>query len=239
MTGLGERGAIGFVVAMPVEAKPLVKALSLRGAGANRWEGALDGRPIVAVVTGMGTELAMAGTQRLLDGDTSIERVVVVGITGAIDDTTAIGTVVRPAAVVNSHTGAEFRPSPLGGGAPCGIMWTTDVLLSGADTYDDLRARGVVCLDMETAAIAEACEAHGVPWSVFRAISDGPADEVDEEVFKLSNQDGTPNLGNVARYVLKHPGRIPGMARMGRNLKIATDAATAAALAACRAPTET
>ena len=109
-----------------------------------------------------------------------------------------------------------------------------------ADVLAGLRADGVISLDMETAAIAEVCVRQGIPWSVFRAISDRATDgSVDEELFRLSNQDGTTNGKAVAAYVMKHPGRIPSMARMGKEVKLATeraaDAAVHAVLASFRA----
>jgi nucleoside phosphorylase len=113
-------------------------------------------------------------------------------------------------------------------------MWTTDELITDADLIAGLRARGVVSLDMETAAIAEECEGRGIPWSVFRVISDRATDgSIDEEVFHLSNQDGTPNGQAVARYFVRHPGRIPRMVRLARGAKLATHAAAEAALRAC------
>ena len=113
-------------------------------------------------------------------------------------------------------------------------MWTTDVLLTDAEHIAGLRAQGVVSLDMETAAIAELCETRGIPWSVFRVISDRATDgSIDEEVFHLSNQDGTPNARAVARYFAKHPGRIPRMARLAKGAKLATETAADAAIRAC------
>ena len=53
----------------------------------------------MAIVTGMGTELATTGTTGLLDA-VQVERVVVVGITGAVDDETPIGTLILPELVV-------------------------------------------------------------------------------------------------------------------------------------------
>nr|MBA3907877.1 hypothetical protein [Pseudonocardiales bacterium] len=170
---------------------------------------------------------------RLLDS-ISVERLIVVGITGAVDGITPLGTLVVPEVVVNSATGTEYRPAPLGDPEPHGTMWTTDVLLTAADELAELRDRGVVSLDMETAAVAEVCEAHGTPWSVFRAISDRATDgSVDEEVFGLSHQDGTPNGSAIVRFFIKHPGRIPGMVRMGRAAKLATETAADAAISAC------
>jgi uridine phosphorylase len=113
-------------------------------------------------------------------------------------------------------------------------MWTSAELITDQDRIAGLRAKGVVSLDMETAAIAEVCERRGIPWSVFRVISDRATDgSIDEDVFHLSNQDGTTNPGAVARYFLSHPGRIPQMAKLARGAKLATETAADAAIRAC------
>jgi adenosylhomocysteine nucleosidase len=226
-------GRVAFVCAMPMELTPLRKKLALvktRVGSLDVHTGSLAGRPIVAVVTGMGTELATVGLERLLEA-MEVERVVVVGITGAVDDQTAIGTLILPEVVVHSGTGAEYRPDRIGPGVPEGRMWTTDQLIVDLDDIARLRSGGVVALDMETAALAAVCERRDIPWSVFRAISDRATDgSVDEEVFRLSNQDGTPNAKAVAAYVLRHPGRLPGMARMAKHAKLATEQAADAAI---------
>ena len=235
-----QSGPIAFICAMPMELSPLVKKLSLSKDQVNGMtvhRGTLHGREVVAIVTGMGTKLAAEATERLLDS-TPVDLVVVVGITGAVENETPIGTLILPEVVVNSETGAEYRPEPLAEGTPHGKMWTGDVLLTDPDVIADLRAKGVVSLDMETAAIAESCERRGIPWSVFRVISDRATDgSIDEEVFRLSNQDGSPNGRAVAAYFAKHPGRIPKMAKLAKGAKLATrTAADAAIRAAERTP---
>jgi len=236
MVPLEKSGPIAFICAMPMELSPLVKKLSLHKTeinGVPLHRGTLDGCDVVAIVTGMGTKLATEGTERLLEA-TPVDRVVVVGITGAVENETPIGTLILPEVVVNSETGTEYRPEQLGAGTPHGKMWTGDVLLTDPDVLADLRAKGVVSLDMETAAIAECCERRGIPWSVFRVISDRATDDsIDEEVFRLSNQDGTPNGRAAAAYFAKHPGRIPKMARLARGAKLATRTAADAAINAC------
>jgi nucleoside phosphorylase len=227
---------VAFVCAMPMELKPLVRKLSLRRTelgGATLHRGSAHGRDVVAIVTGMGTKLATEGMERLLDA-VDVERVVVVGITGAVENVTPIGTLVLPEVVVNSATGSEHRPHPLGTGTPSGKMWTTDELTTDLDAVAALRAQGVVSLDMETAAIAAVCERRGIPWSVFRVISDRASDgSVDDEIFKMSNQDGTPNPRAVARYFLRHPHHIPRLARLAKGARRATDTAADAAIRAC------
>ena len=162
-------GAIAFVCAMPMELAPLMHMLSLTERevnGAKVHSGTLDGRDVVAIVTGMGTQFATDGTTRLLDA-VAVRWVLVVGITGALESETPIGTLVWPEIVRNSETGADYRPTPLGDRAPHGTMWTTNGLTTNLDDLARLRAEGVVSLDMETAAIAEVCGARdpvvGVP----------------------------------------------------------------------------
>lgn len=227
---------IAFVCAMPMEVRPLIKRLNLRKhdiAGLPARVGSLDGHDVVAIVTGMGTDLATRGTERLLEL-TKPQRVVVVGITGAVENETPIGTVVLPEVVVNSETGSEHRPSQIGAGEHSGTMWTTNVI-TPAHELPALRQRGVVALDMETAAIAACCEPRGIPWSVFRAISDRASDgSVVDEVFAMSNQDGTPNPRAVLRYVVRHPHHVPRLAALAKGAKLATERAAEAAIAAVR-----
>ncbi len=86
---------------------------------------------------------------------------------------------------------------------------------------------------METAAIAELCEARNIPWSVFRVISDRASDgTVTEEVFKLSNQDGTPNEDAIKRFIAEHPERLPQLAKMAEDATLATHTAVEAAISA-------
>jgi adenosylhomocysteine nucleosidase len=229
-------GPIAFVFAMPIERAPLVAKHSLAETEVNgvpMHTGSIGGREVVAIVTGMGTELATAGARRLLDA-VGVRWVLVVGITGALESATPIGTLVNPELVVNSETGKQFRPAALVEGTPAGKMWTTNGLTTQARDLDALRAQGVISLDMETAAIAELCEARDIPWSVFRVISDRANDgTVDEEVFHLSNQDGTPNPAAIERYIAEHPERVPLLAKMADDAKLATNTAVDAAVDAC------
>ena len=92
---------------------------------------------------------------------------------------------------------------------------------------------GVVAVDMETVAVAAACEARGVPWSAIRAVSDRADDDtVDTATLTMVNPDGSPKVGAALRHVLRHPGKVPGLARLARD---ATAAATTAARTAAKA----
>jgi adenosylhomocysteine nucleosidase len=233
---MSDTGSLAFICAMPMELRPLAKKLGLRkneiGGFAVRT-GQIGNRDVVAIVTGMGTQLAREGTERLLDS-VDVNEVVVVGITGAVDPETPIGTLVLPEVVVNGATGDEYRPAPRAQGTPKGKMWTTDGLTTDPADIIALRAQGVVSLDMETAAIAERCEARGVPWSVFRVISDRATDgSINEEVFHLSDQDGTPNKAAVVHYFLRHPTHVVRMADLAKGARLASETAADAAISSC------
>jgi adenosylhomocysteine nucleosidase len=229
-------GTTAFVCAMPMEMRPLAKRLDLENGevgGLKVRTGTLDGEPVVGYVTGMGPDLATRGIDKLLAA-VRPERVVVFGITGAVENVTPIGTVMMPALVIDHATGRTHEHHPPGGEATKGALWTTSIMTPPSD-LPGLIEQGVIALDMETAAYAMGCERDGVPWSVHRTISDHPKDEIDEELFGLMNLDATPNWGNIARYVVKHPLRLAGMFTLAKNGKLATENAADAAIAAARA----
>lgn len=228
-------GSIAFVCAMPMELEPLTRDLGLEESevgGQAVHRGTLGDRTVVAIVTGMGTALASAAVERLLDAF-EVDHLFVVGIAGAGTLDTPIGTLVMPAVVVHGPSGREHEPTRLGDHEHAGHLWTNDEFVNELDELSQLAARGVVALDMETAAIAHVCEAHGVPWSVFRAISDRSRDGlVDDEVAALSNLDNTPNLEAIAAYFEKHPEAAERLAQMSADSVLAAETAAAAAIAA-------
>jgi adenosylhomocysteine nucleosidase len=223
---LDGRVVIAFVCAMPRELRPLRRRLRLSKSGAG-YVGRIGERPVIAVVTGVGTARAHAATARLLDG-ADVEWVIVVGIAGSLDDTAAIGTVVLPAVVVDGANASEHRPTPLRIGTARGALWTADELIVEPAVQADLRSRGVVALDMETAAVAKVCEERDVAWSVVRAISDRAS--VDAEIVGLTRPDGTVNPAAVARFLVRHPGALPRLIRLGRDATLATRTAADAAI---------
>jgi adenosylhomocysteine nucleosidase len=229
-------GPIAFVCAMPMELTPLVERLGLEQTEIDGFavhRGTLGDRDVVAIVTGMGTKYATEGIEQLLDR-VDVGHVVVVGITGGVENVTPIGTLVLPEVVVNGEAGTEHRPHRLGDGAHQGTMWTSDALHTGVEGHAELRERHtVVALDMETGATAAVCEARGVPWSVFRVISDRPDSNIDQELFRMSNLDGTPNHEAIEQYFAEHPERVEELAKLAEGSTLAAKVAAEAAIRAC------
>jgi adenosylhomocysteine nucleosidase len=228
--------SIAFACAMPMELEPLIRELGLVETevdGRTVQVGRLGDRDVVGIVTGMGTRLAAEGIEHLLDAF-EVVHLFVVGIAGAGMGDAPIGALVMPEVVIHGPSGRQHQPTRLGDHEHGGHMWTSDELIDDLDELAAMhRDRGVVALDMETAAIAHVCETRGVPWSVFRAISDRSTDGlVDAEVFQLSNLDNTPNHEAIAAYFEKHPEAVEKLQKMAADSTLAAETAAAAAIAA-------
>ena len=224
---------IAILAPMPSEMAPLVRVLSLERSGdgvAVEYSGRTGGAEIVAARTGIGTKGAAEATERIL-GTGSVDHLLVVGIAGGVPPGTKVGDLVVPELVVNGATGSEHRPSPLGDIAPRGTLSTSDEFLVDEARLAEMADRGVVAVDMETAAIGAVCEAQDCAWSVFRGISD-MAGETDDEVINLAHPDGSPNLPAAARYLLRRPWKLPGLTRLARDATAAAKSAAEAAAAA-------
>jgi len=238
MSDVNPSRRVAILAPMHPELAPLVRPLSLRrpsaGAGGLR-RGALGATEVVAAVTGIGPRAAHAAAARLLEA-VACDRVVVVGVAGGIGPSLAVGDLVVPERVLDLATGSELSPTPLGPRPPRGTLATSDRLLEDPREAARLAARGVVAVDMETAAIGAVCDARRCPWSVFRAISDRADDgSTDRAILELAGADGAPDLGAVARLLWAQPRRLPQLLRLARGLRAATRAAAAAALAALAA----
>jgi len=228
---------VALLAPMPSELRPLVRMLSLRRStvdGMAVREGTLGAARVVATRTGMGTERARRVTEQVVE-TLAPRHVVVVGVAGGVGEGLAVGDVVVPEEVVDHATAMVFRAHPLGNMELRGRIFTTDDLL--VDPSERARALppDVDALDMETSAVADVCQQHGVPWTAVRSLSDHvDGDLVDDAVFGLAHPDGSPNVAAIGRYVATRPWKIPRLARLGRDLRTATHAAAREAVGACR-----
>jgi adenosylhomocysteine nucleosidase len=220
---------------MRSELRPLVRLLSLKqsrsGDRSHLW-GMLGRAEIVATTTGIGTRAATQAAEKIL-GSTPLHHLVVVGIAGGIGPSVDIGDLVVPELVIDLATGAEYRPSVMGDTEARGTLATSNAVLSDPAEAARLERQGVIAVDMETAAIAAICESRACSWSVFRAISDCVGDGlIDPSMLGLTGADGEPNLPALLRFMLTHPKHVPNLVRLGRGLRLATNAAASGAVSA-------
>jgi adenosylhomocysteine nucleosidase len=226
---------VGLIAPMPSELRPLVKALSMkrvRDDDPTMYVGIAGPKELVATTSGMGTKLAAEAADRLLDL-LPFDHVMIVGIAGGMGES-KVGDVIAPEVVVDDESGAEFRPAYLDPSTvPRGKLITHDDFDMSEEKTAQLIRDGFLAVDMETAAIAGVCERRNTPWSAVRVISDlvgvTPGDVID-----LAHADGSPNIGAGLRYLVRHPARVPGLVKLGRESMAAANSAAATAARALR-----
>jgi nucleoside phosphorylase len=220
---------------MAMELKPIVKMLSARPSnvgGIKIFSGQHGGFEVVVSQIGVGPSVAATSTERLLD-QLEVDHVVVSGIAGGIHSDSTIGAVIVPEVIVDVSSGREFRPSPLGGTAMRGRVGTVDEIIVDPIRVAGLVDQGLVAVEMESAGVGLICEQRGVPWSVVRVISDRPDDGyTDDAVLGILRPDGSTDPWAALRLIVTKPGRIPGLARLGRDSSAAANKAARATLAA-------
>jgi adenosylhomocysteine nucleosidase len=229
---------IGLLAPMKVELKPLVKRLSLTSSdvgGRTAWTGAVDGKDVVATLAGVGMTPATAATEYLIDRFNP-SLVVLSGIAGGIDAGLSVGDLVVPEVVIDYATGTEYRSTAVvGSTATAGRLITTDGLIDQPLLLEENK-KGVIAVDMETAAMAAVCERRGVPWVAFRGISDLTHEGlVNDDTMTLVNTDGSADMVGALKLVARQPSVIPKLIKLGKDTTLATNVAAKGAIAACRA----
>jgi adenosylhomocysteine nucleosidase len=204
----------------PTSADPV---FSHAGTAGSWWVGSL--------VTGMGPALAREATTKALSAG-AIDHVMVVGIAGGLDPGLPVGSLFVPSRVQLYPDGPEYATHPLPSRQAGGGLMTTDGLFEDEDVWRPILQRGFGAVDMEAAGVAEVCEATGVPWSVYRGISDRPDEHiVDQALFGLSKPDGSADPVALAKYLARDPRRAKALAHLNRCMQLAAKLAADAALA--------
>jgi hypothetical protein len=219
---------------MPLELHAIVTAFGLAATGEEKgapWTGRVGNSDVTAIHIGMGPSLTREAIGRVLDetapGHRPVDNVMIAGICGGLDPEVPVGTLINPELLVLQTTGASYRHRPPGDVPAAGKLITTEGVSLDLELTGQFFADGFVAVDMESAAVAEVCEARGCPWSVYRCISDRPFDGLlDERLVALSNPDGSGNRAELEKLLAEDP-------TLGARLEqLSQDSANGARLAA-------
>jgi nucleoside phosphorylase len=217
---------------MKPELKAIVKAMRLdptSGDPVFSHAGTVGDWSVVTLVTGMGPALAREATKRAL-GTGPTDHVMVIGIAGGLSPDLPVGALQVPSRVGLYPDGPEYNTHPLPGRAASGALMTTDGLFDDDTVWRPILERGFGAVDMEAAGVAEVCEDAGVPWSVYRGISDRPDEHiVDQAVFGLSKPDGSADPVALAKYLARDPRRAKALAHLNSCMQAAAKLAAEAA----------
>jgi adenosylhomocysteine nucleosidase len=210
----------------------------LEMAGLKGFRGRLGEVEVTALATGIGIERARQAARRAFEKIPEAKLAISTGVAGALSEGLAAGDlIVADRLMLNAadrgdsaaHTinvdGRELERVQESLRA-AGVRFSTGAILTSARALataaDKRRAKaatGAIAVDMESAAIADEARIRGVPFACVRAI----LDTADEDVIgaELANEDGSVAPLRAAGFLIRNPGAILKLSRLGRNLGIA------------------
>jgi adenosylhomocysteine nucleosidase len=177
---------------------------------------------VLVLVTGVGFDCAKSAIDWLL-AETSPRLVVAAGLAGALDPELKQGEIVVATEVVEADD-QQWRtalPAELGE-ETCGRVVTSRTLVASRNDKQRLhQSTHAIAVDMESAAIAEACQVAHVQCAIVRVISDVADQPISEHLARLL-VGGRVSPFRVFAATITKPSLVPQFWRLGRETKIAS-----------------
>ena len=188
---------IAVVCAVPAERRALAE---------------LAGPEVAIHVSGIGA--AAAGRTGAEVTARPLRALVSAGFCGALSPELRVGDLVAPDEVRDQATGERFAPDPEMLAAAPGARGTLVSAVRLARTPADRARLEGVAVDMESAALARASRAAGVPFLALRAVTDETRHRL-PDFDRLMDAAGRLTPGAGLLYFLRHPREVPALVRLG------------------------
>lgn len=210
--------SIGFIVALPAEARTLVR----RRVG---FDGLLElpGGPRLTV-SGAGPSHARIAASRLLEQN--VDALVSWGCAAALSPSLKAGDLVLPDRILTPdgiehavcpewHERVRLALDPALRVTTGHLLGSAEVVASSAEKQQLHFTKGAVAVDMESAAIASVAKIRGLPFLAFRAIADPACMNLPRAVTGALDERGDVKLPRLLGYALAHPAEFIALARLG------------------------
>jgi adenosylhomocysteine nucleosidase len=115
----------------------------------------------------------------------------------------------RSAAALARRIGAVSGP----------VLGSRDILATEEDKAHAWRKTGALAVDLESAIVARAAEAAGIPFLVLRTIADPARRELPPAALIPLAEDGTPAFSRVVAEVLRRPHQIAALFGLARETR--------------------
>ncbi|MBT8135931.1 MAG: hypothetical protein KJO54_02835 [Gammaproteobacteria bacterium] len=211
---------VGIVAAMPLEARALRSGLP-------RNTVADLGQSCAVHVCGIGAHNARRAADALLQA--GARALVSWGTAGGLVAGLASGTVVVPAAIVGIdrawETDARWRTglvAALGSLLPVSDapVYSGGLLIDTEQAKQELATdSGAVAVDMESAAIAAAAEAAGIPFICVRVVADPVSAAVPDALKTAIDDKGFISTRRLLRALAMQPGDLLPMLHLGQQFR--------------------
>jgi len=198
---------IGITFALPSESSDLRRRLLAIRKDHDLLFGKIDDRDVAIVHTGVGEKHCQARLEFLLH--TARPRLVISsGFAGAVTNELRSGDLILAQNFSDQQLLA--RASGIVGESRTVKLFTASTIVDSIEERNKIaRQSGAAAIEMETGAIANVCNAHGVPLLSLRAISDSPAEPFPAPMsilFDVKTQE--TDLRKLFGYIITGPTRI-------------------------------
>ena len=166
----------------------------------------------VVVVTGMGADRSRAALEWLLRAHRPA-RAISAGFCGSLVELYPVGSIVRPAAVLD-----EGDPPHHGPGV--GIVSVNAPVL-GSEARRRLHAKtGAAVVDMESATVKKVCVEAGIAFDCLRVVSDGLGEPLPAELPAIVDGERV-RVGPLMIALMRRPGLAIDLVRLARRSRTA------------------
>ncbi|WP_297371166.1 hypothetical protein [Acidocella sp.] len=178
------------------------------------------------VRVGGGTPLgAEAAARALLAGGAQV--LISFGLAGGLAPGIAPGTVLIPSSVLEGRIiyPCDYKLMEFLGGSTGAPILAAPKVVATAREKTILRARtGAAAVDLESGAVARVAQSREIAFAVLRAVAD-PADrDLPSAAIDALDEQGRVRLGHILRSLLREPGQIAGLIKVGRDANAAKTA---------------
>lgn len=178
--------------------------------GSDFRHGRERGSRVKVVVSGMGSARARAAVERAIQTHRP-DQVLTCGFAGGLDPALQVGAVVF-------ETRVESMASVLrAAGARPARFHCADRIAITDEEKASLRSRTQAdAVEMESQSIHQVCVQNSLPCATLRVISDAASDTLPLDFNQLLNAELQLSPMKLALRILRSPGRIPGLMKLGR-----------------------
>jgi len=166
--------------------------------------------PTLVLVTGMGSKNAQQALYQALTGPLP-ERVLTCGFAGGLNPEFPAGTVL-----FSADQDFDLTPALVAAGARLACFHRADrVIITAAEKHVLRQTTGADAVEMESAIIRAICRERGIPSATLRVISDAAEEDLPLDFNRLMDAKGRLRYDRLVVALLKSPGRIRALIRMG------------------------
>jgi hypothetical protein len=138
--------------------------------------------------------------------------IILAGLAGGLDPQLKAGDVVIGSAD-GRWPGLSYRRG--------GICTSDHIITAREEKRQLFEQTGALAVDMETEIVRRAAQQAGLPMATVRAISDPADQDLPSGMERWIDGQGRVRIGVLAGEILRRPGNLPGLVRLGRQSRLA------------------